>query len=126
VASCTATFTQLAGVEALTGPQDAAQAMVAEFKARRDLLVDGLNAIDGISCQRPNGAFYVFPNIQKLGLTSKEAESRLLDDFGVAALAGTAFGAFGEGYLRFSYANSRENLLKALGRVADFVKSARR
>ncbi|MHB8080350.1 MAG: pyridoxal phosphate-dependent aminotransferase [Candidatus Krumholzibacteriia bacterium] len=126
VASCTASFTQLAGVEALTGPQDAAKAMVAEFQARRDLLVDGLNAIDGISCQRPHGAFYVFPNIQRLGLTSKDAETRLLDEFGVAALAGTAFGAFGEGYLRFSYANSRENLRKALARVADFVKAVRR
>jgi len=126
VASCTASFTQMAGVEALTGPQDAAKAMVAEFQARRDLLVDGLNAIDGISCQRPHGAFYVFPNIQRLGLTSKDAETRLLDEFGVAALAGTAFGAFGEGYLRFSYANSRENLRKALARMADFVKAVRR
>jgi len=126
VASCTSTFTQIAGVEALTGPQDDARAMVAEFKARRDLLVDGLNAIDGVTCLRPNGAFYVFPNIASLGLKSKEAETRLLDDFGVAALAGTSFGAFGEGYLRFSYANSRENLLKALDRVADFVRSARR
>jgi len=126
VASCTASFTQMAGVEALTGPQDAARAMVTEFQARRDLLVDGLNAIDGVSCQRPLGAFYVFPNIQRLGLTSKEAETRLLDDFGVAALAGTAFGAFGEGYLRFSYANSRENLRKALARMADFVKAVRR
>ncbi len=126
VASCTASFTQMAGVEALTGPQDAAKAMVAEFQARRDLLVDGLNAIDGVSCQRPHGAFYVFPNIQRLGLNSKEAETRLLDEFGVAALAGTAFGAFGEGYLRFSYANSRENLRKALTRVADFVKAVRR
>jgi aspartate aminotransferase len=125
VASCTASFTQMAGVEALTGPQDAARAMVAEFQARRDLLVDGLNAIDGVSCQRPLGAFYVFPNIQRLGLNSKEAETRLLDDFGVAALAGTAFGAFGEGYLRFSYANSRENLRKALTRVAAFVKAVR-
>jgi aspartate/methionine/tyrosine aminotransferase len=125
VASCTASFTQLAGVEALTGPQDAARAMVAEFQARRDLLVDGLNAIDDVSCQRPLGAFYVFPNIQRLGLTSKDAETRLLDEFGVAALAGTAFGAFGEGYLRFSYANSRENLRKALTRVAAFVKAVR-
>jgi aspartate/methionine/tyrosine aminotransferase len=125
VASCTASFTQMAGVEALTGPQDAARAMVTEFQARRDLLVDGLNAIDDVSCQRPLGAFYVFPNIQRLGLTSKAAETRLLDEFGVAALAGTAFGAFGEGYLRFSYANSRENLRKALTRVAAFVKAVR-
>ncbi len=125
VNSCTASFTQVAGAEALTGPQDDARAMVAEFKARRDLLVDGLNAIKGISCLRPDGAFYVFPNITRLGLTSKDAEVRLLDDFGVAALAGTAFGAFGEGYLRLSYANSRENLRKALARIGDFVASLR-
>ena len=97
--------------------------MVAEFKARRELIVDGLNRIDGISCKRPNGAFYVFPNIRKLGLTSKQAESKLLDEFGVAALAGTSFGAFGEGYLRFSYANSRENIQKALGKIEAFAKS---
>lgn len=125
VNSCTASFTQVAGAEALTGPQDDARAMVAEFKARRDLLVDGLNAIEGISCLRPDGAFYVFPNITRLGLTSKDAEVRLLDDFGVAALAGTAFGAFGEGYLRLSYANSRENLRRALARIGDFVASLR-
>ena len=90
--SCTAAFTQIAGAEALTGPQDAAMAMVAEFKVRRDLLVDGLNAIDGVSCKRPRGAFYVFPNISALGLTSKQVEPRLLDEYGVAALAGTSFG----------------------------------
>ncbi len=123
--SCTASFTQLAGVEALTGPQDAARAMVAEFKLRRDLLVDGLNAIAGISCQRPRGAFYVFPNISSLGLTSKQAEQRLLDEFGVAALAGTSFGKFGQGYLRFSYANSQDNIRKALSRFADFVAEIR-
>lgn len=123
--SCTAAFTQIAGAEALTGSQDAAEAMVAEFKVRRDLLVDGLNAIDGITCKRPRGAFYVFPNISTLGLTSKEVESRLLDDFGVAALAGTSFGAFGQGYLRFSYANSQDNLRKALDRFAEFVAAVR-
>ncbi len=125
VCSCTATFTQIAGAEALTGPQGDAKAMVAEFLARRDLIVDGLNRIDGISCKRPNGAFYVFPNIRKLGLTSKQAEGKLLDEFGVAALAGTSFGAFGEGYLRFSYANSRENIKKALVKVEAFAKSVR-
>lgn len=119
--SCTAAFTQLAGAEALTGPQDAAEAMVAEFKVRRDLLVSGLNAIKGVSCKLPRGAFYVFPNIKALGMSSKEAESRLLDDFGVAALAGTSFGAYGEGYLRFSYANSQDNIKKALDRFADFA-----
>jgi aspartate aminotransferase len=123
--SCTAAFTQIAGAEALTGPQDAAEAMVAEFKVRRDLLVDGLNAIDGISCKRPRGAFYVFPNITGLGLTSKQVESRLLDEYGVAALAGTSFGAFGEGYLRFSYANSQENIKKALERFAEFARAVR-
>jgi len=121
VTSCTAAFTQIAGAEALTGPQDAAEAMVAEFKVRRNLLVDGLNAIDGVSCLLPRGAFYVFPNISALGLTSKQVEARLLDDFGVAALAGTSFGAFGEGYLRFSYANSQENIKIALDRFAKFA-----
>jgi aspartate aminotransferase len=123
--SCTAAFTQIAGAEALTGPQDAAQAMVAEFKVRRNLLVDGLNAIDGVSCKRPRGAFYVFPNITGLGLTSKQVETRLLDDYGVAALAGTSFGAFGEGYLRFSYANSQDNIRKALERFAEFAQAVR-
>jgi len=123
--SCTAAFTQIAGAEALTGPQDAAQDMVAEFKVRRDLLVDGLNAIEGITCKKPRGAFYVFPNISGLGLTSKQAEVRLLDEFGVAALAGTSFGAFGEGYLRFSYANSQDNIRKALERFADFAATVR-
>jgi aspartate/methionine/tyrosine aminotransferase len=123
--SCTAAFTQIAGAEALTGPQDAAEAMVAEFKIRRDLLVDGLNAIDGITCKRPRGAFYVFPNISGLGLTSKQVETRLLDDFGVAALAGTSFGAFGQGYLRFSYANSQDNIRKALERFAEFAAAVR-
>ena len=123
--SCTAAFTQMAGAEALTGPQDAAEAMVAEFKTRRDILVDGLNAIEGVSCRKPRGAFYVFPNISGLGLTSKQVETRLLEEFGVAALAGTSFGAFGEGYLRFSYANSQENIRKALERFADFAKAVR-
>ncbi len=124
--SCTAAFTQIAGAEALTGPQDAANAMVAEFKARRDLLVDGLNAIEGVSCVRPRGAFYVFPNITGLGLTSKQVETRLLEDFGVAALSGTSFGRFGEGFMRFSYANSQENIRKALDRFADFAAAALR
>ncbi|RKZ19668.1 pyridoxal phosphate-dependent aminotransferase [bacterium] len=123
--SCTAAFTQVAGAEALTGPQDAVRAMVAEFKVRRDLLVDGLNAIEGVSCKRPRGAFYVFANISELGLTSKQVEQKLLDDFGVAALAGTSFGAEGEGFLRFSYANSQDNIKKALSRFAEFVAAVR-
>jgi len=119
--SCTAAFTQMAGMEAVTGPQDAVLAMVRELNVRRDLLVDGLNAIDGITCLRPRGAFYVFPNFKGLGLTSKECETRLLEEFGVAALAGTSFGEYGEGYVRFSYANSQENIKKALERVAEFT-----
>ncbi len=115
--SCTASFTQLAGVEALTGPQDAALAMVAEFRARRDLLVDGLNAIPGITCRKPHGAFYVFPNVSQFGRKSAEIATLLLDKYGVAALSGTAFGSFGEGYLRFSYANSQPQIRKALERV---------
>ena len=121
--SCTASFTQVAGAEALTGPQEKARAMVMEFQTRRDLLVDGLNAIEGFSCLRPKGAFYVFPNITALKVSSKEAETRLLEDHGVAALAGTSFGAFGEGYLRFSYANSQEKIRQALERIADFASS---
>lgn len=123
--SCTAAFTQIAGAAALTGPQDEAEAMVAEFKIRRDLLVDGLEAIDGISCRRPRGAFYVFPNIGSVGLSSKQVEERLLDDFGVAALAGTSFGAHGEGFLRFSYANNQENIKRALDRFASFVATVK-
>ena len=120
--SCTASFTQIAGAEALTGPQDAAEAMVAEFKVRRDLLVEGLNAIPGITCKRPRGAFYVFPNIEGLDRKSSEIETLLLDEYGVAALSGTAFGAHGEGYLRFSYANSQEQIRKALERVGRMAK----
>ena len=128
--SCTAAFTQIAGAEALTGPQDQVTTMVEEFKVRRDLLVDGLNAIEGITCLKPKGAFYVFANITGLGnpgkrYTSKECETMLLDDFGVAALAGTSFGKYGEGYLRFSYANSQENIKKAIERVAEFAAAVR-
>jgi len=120
--SCTATFTQIAGVEAVQGPQDAAEAMVAEFRKRRDLIVDGLNAIPGIECRLPGGAFYVFPNIRGTGLKSAVLASRLLQEAGVANLSGTAFGAHGEGYLRFSYANSQENISKALQSVDSFIR----
>jgi aspartate/methionine/tyrosine aminotransferase len=118
ITSCTAAFTQIAGIEALTGPQDEAERMVEKFRARRDLLVAGLNEIPGLTCRTPRGAFYAFPNIRGLGRTSSEIETLLLDEYGVAALSGTAFGAFGEGYLRFSYANNTEQLEKALERVA--------
>ncbi len=115
--SCTAAAVQRAGLEALTGPQDEVRAMVEAFRRRRDLIVDGLNRIPGISCLCPKGAFYVFPNITGTGMGSKAFADRLLDEHGVAALSGTAFGAHGEGYLRLSYANSEENLLKALERI---------
>jgi aspartate aminotransferase len=120
--SCTASFTQIAGVEALRGPQDSVEKMCAEFKKRRDVMVAGLNKIRGFSCRLPKGAFYVFPNITKTGWQSKKLADALLEDAGVAALSGTAFGAFGEGYLRFSVANSIENIEKALERVDAWVK----
>jgi len=117
--SCTNAFAQAGAVAALTGPQDAAEAMRTEFIARRSLIVDGLNAIDGVSCVMPHGAFYAFPNVKSFGRSSNEIADHLLYDAGVCGLSGTAFGAHGEGYLRFSYANSRENLAKALDRVAE-------
>ena len=116
--SCTASFTQMAAAVALTGPQDDTAKMVAEFHKRRDVIVDGLNAIDGITCRKPLGAFYVFPNIKASGKSSKEMEVLLLEKYGVAALAGTSFGKYGEGYLRFSYANSVENIQKAIKNVS--------
>src|SRR5438552_4003996 len=121
-ASRTASVTQVAGIEALCGPQKAVEAMCAEFKKRRDIMVAGLNKISGFSCRLPKGAFYVFPNITKTGWPSKKLADALLDDAGVAALSGTAFGDFGEGYLRFSVANSIENIEKALDRVGAWAK----
>jgi aspartate/methionine/tyrosine aminotransferase len=115
--SCTASFAQIAMGAAITGPQDDSNKMVAEFKSRRDVFVDGLNKIPGISCKKPLGAFYVFPNVKEIGWNSKKLADYLLDEFGVAALSGTAFGSFGEGYMRFSYANSIENIKKALLKI---------
>ena len=115
--SCTATFSQFGLMEALTGPQIEVEKMVAEFQHRRDVFVDGLNKIDGISCLRPEGAFYVFPNISATGMKSKPLADLLLHEAGVAGLSGTAFGTFGEGYLRFSYANSVENIQEGLRRI---------
>ncbi len=124
--SCTAAFTQVAGIEALQGPQDESYKMVAAFKERRDLIVKGLNEIPGIRCLLPKGAFYVFPNFKeaiKRGkfANTKDLADQLLQEAGVAGLSGTAFGAYGEGYLRFSYANSIPNLKKAVERIGDFV-----
>ncbi len=116
-ASCTATFVQLAGLAALQGDQSPVARMVAEFKRRRDLIVDGLNKLPGVSCRSPRGAFYVFPNVSALRRPAGEIADLLLQEAGVAVLPGTAFGQHGEGYLRLSYANSEANLKKALERM---------
>ena len=120
--SCTATFTQRAGIEAIKGDQSEPERFNEEFKKRRDVFVKGLNQIKGFSCRLPHGAFYTFPNIQQTGWPSKKLADALLEQAGVAALSGTAFGAFGEGYLRFSIANSMENLNQALDRVDQWTK----
>jgi len=119
--SCTASFTQMAGIKALRGDQSSVDQMSNEFRRRRDVFVAGLNQIKGFSCRMPKGAFYAFPNITKTGWSSKKLADALLEEAGVAALAGTSFGAYGEGYLRFSVANSLENLNKALARIEDWV-----
>ena len=114
-------FVQTAGIEALEGPQDKVKEMVSIFRERRDTIVDGLNEIEGISCLRPKGAFYVFPNITGTGMKSQELADKVLNDAGVACLSGTCFGKFGEGYLRFSYANSLENIQEGLKRIREMV-----
>jgi aspartate/methionine/tyrosine aminotransferase len=116
---CTATFTQYAGLEAIQGPQDHVEAMVAEYKRRRDRFVAGLNAIPGVKCRVPQGAFYAFPNVTAFGCTSKWLTDFLLEEAGVAVLPGTDFGAGGEGYLRLCFANSMENLEIALERMTE-------
>ncbi len=121
--SCVNAATQHAGIEALTGPQDAVHEMVAAFDRRRRVIVDGLNALPGIRCADAAGAFYAFPNIEGTGLTSREAQDRFLAEAGVATVAGTSFGAFGEGYLRFSYANSEDNIRTALERIRILLES---
>src|SRR6267378_2145818 len=119
--SCTATFVQRAGTVALTSRPPEVDRMIAEFRRRRDAVVKGLNAVPGITCRAPQGAFYVFPNVRGLGLrSSADIADRLLEEAGVATLAGTCFGAAGEGYLRLSYANSLANLDKAVSRIADW------
>lgn len=120
--SCTASFTQMAGVEALRGDQSSVEKMKAEFQRRRDAFVGGLNRIKGFSCRLPGGAFYAFPNITATGRRSKPLADALLNQAGVAGLSGTAFGEFGEGYLRFSIANSLENLMQALERIDRWTK----
>jgi aspartate aminotransferase len=119
--SCTSTFVQRAGMAALTGPQDEVRAMVEEFRVRRDLMVEGLNALPGITCFEPQGAFYVFPNISGTGMKSGELAKQLLEQAGVACLSGTAFGAHGEGFLRLSYANSLANLKLGLQAIGEYL-----
>jgi aspartate aminotransferase len=119
--SCTATFTQKAGMAALTGPQDEAKAMVTEFLKRRKAIVDGLNALPGVRCHMPAGAFYAWPNITGTGMKSVELADALLNEAGVACLSGTSFGAWGEGFIRFSYANSLDNIQIALNSMKEFL-----
>jgi aspartate aminotransferase len=115
--SCTAAFTQIAGIAALTGPQDEVDRMVAAFRERREVMVEGLNRLPGFRCLKPKGAFYAFPNIEGTGMSSRELAHYLLEEAGVAVLSGTAFGEYGEGFLRLSFANSIENIQKALERI---------
>jgi aspartate/methionine/tyrosine aminotransferase len=121
--SCTASFTQIAGVEALAGDQTPVTRMCQSFRQRCDLMVDGLNRIKGFRCLRPKGAFYVFPNIEGTGRKSQELANALLEEAGVACLSGTAFGSYGEGFIRFSVANSPENIEKALKRIEQWINA---
>ncbi len=123
--SCTASFAQVAAKAALEGPQDDVDDMLAELRGRRDVIVAGLNRLPGVRCLTPQGAFYAFPNISGTGLSSRELADRLLQEAGVAVLSGTAFGQYGQGYLRFSYANSLPNIEKALQRMGDFLASVK-
>ena len=121
--SCTAAFSQIAALAALRGPQDSVPAMVAEFRERRDLLVAGLNALPGVSCPMPQGAFYAFPNITGTGMASADFERGALHDAGVSLLSGTAFGRYGEGYVRISFANSQDNIREALRRLSAWLSA---
>jgi aspartate aminotransferase len=121
--SCTCAFSQMAGVEALRGPQDEAKKMVEELKRRREVIVSGLNKIDGITCKKPQATFYVFPNVKEVGMDSRKLPDFLLNKAGVATLSGTSFGEYGEGYMRFSFANSIPNIEKALKRIEEALKT---
>lgn len=119
--SCVNASAQFAGLAALTGPQDAVHEMVAQFDDRRRMIVQALNDLPGVTCTDAAGAFYAFPNISGTGLTSMQAQDLFLDKAGVATIAGTSFGKFGEGYIRFSYANSKENILRAIDRIREIL-----
>jgi aspartate/methionine/tyrosine aminotransferase len=122
--SCTASFSQRAGIAALNGPQDDVDRMVAEFRRRRDAFCRGLNGIPGFHCAIPGGAFYAFANVRETGIPSRELADRLLYEAGVSCLNGGCFGEYGEGFIRFSYANSYENLMEAVGRIEKSVAGA--
>ena len=119
--SCVNAPTQWAGKAALDGPQDEADAMIKAFDERRRVIVDELNKVDGFRCAEPGGAFYAFPNIEGTGMSARAMQDGLLEKAGVAIIAGTSFGAMGEGYVRFSYANSTENIIRAIARVREFL-----
>jgi aspartate/methionine/tyrosine aminotransferase len=121
--SCAASFTQMAAVAALEGPKDEVEAMIAEFGIRRRLIADGLRSIPGVHCPEPEGAFYAFPSIKDTGLTSAEFEDRAMNEAGVALLSGSAFGEFGEGYVRLSYANSQDNIKQAIDKLDKMVRA---
>jgi aspartate/methionine/tyrosine aminotransferase len=124
VHSCVNASAQFAGIAALEGPQDAADEMVEAFDQRRRVIVDELNAVPGFKCPEPGGAFYAFPNITGTGIGSMDLQNKLLNEAGVAIISGTSFGALGEGYVRFSYANSTENIIEAIRRVKECLSSA--
>ena len=121
--SCVNASAQLAGIAALEGPQDSVGEMVAAFDERRAVIVEGLNALPGVTCRRPGGAFYAFPNVTGTGVSSDALQRRMLEEAGIAVISGTSFGAFGEGYLRFSYANSTENIRRTLERMGEMLSA---
>jgi aspartate aminotransferase len=120
---CTSNFVQIAGIEALTGPQDQVDAVVAEYQRRRDTMVAGLNSIEGVTCQLPKGAFYVFPNVKAFGVSSSEIANLVLEKAGVAVLPGSTFGEYGEGYLRLTYSNSIENIKQAIQQIGEVLRT---
>jgi aspartate/methionine/tyrosine aminotransferase len=120
--SCVSPFIQIAGMEAITGDQSKVKEMLDEYEQRRNILYDGLNSIQGISCVKPGGAFYIFANITKTGLSSDEFSNHLLDDAGVSVLPGTNFGEYGEGYVRLCYATNKENIIEGLKRIKKYVE----
>jgi len=124
--SCATAFVQRAAIAALEGPQGSVKQMTEEFRVRRELVMEGLERIPGVRCSRPMGAFYAMPNIEGTGMRSREFEERALAEVGVALLSGTSFGRYGEGYVRLSFANSQENLNRALERLEAFVARSRR